>query len=300
MDRYEFEVLSYLETNKTDRFSVRSMSDFLLLSDTVVMKCIESLTDNGCIIKEGNIYRVTELGEKALEPYTVKRAVVLAAGFGSRMMPATENIPKPMVTVNGVRIIDTLLDALVIAGINDITIVGGYRFESLKELQKKYPFVRLIENKDYAVTNNISSIMLAKDAFHSGCYLCEADLYISNPGIITKYQYSSNILGSYSLATDDWSFKMENGLIADYRKGNTYCYNYYGISYWTPEDCKKLRDDFTEIYNAEGGKDYFWEFVPLVLKKDNYDVEVRPCRKQDIIEIDNYYELAMLDESYRS
>ena len=132
MDRYEFEVLSYLETNKTDCFSVRSMSDFLLLSDTVVMKCIESLTDNGCIIKEGNIYRVTELGEKALEPYTVKRAVVLAAGFGSRMMPATENIPKPMVTVNGVRIIDTLLDALVIAGINDITIVGGYRFESLK------------------------------------------------------------------------------------------------------------------------------------------------------------------------
>ena len=83
------------------------------------------------------------------------------------------------------------------------------------------------------------------------------------------------------------------------QKGNTYCYNYYGISYWTPEDCRKLREDFAEVYAEEGGKDYFWEFVPLVLKKEKYSVEVRPCRKQDIIEIDNYYELAMLDSSYR-
>ncbi len=92
---------------------------------------------------------------------------------------------------------------------------------------------------------------------------------------------------------------MKDGCLTDYRKGNTYCYNYYGISYWTPEDCEKLRQDFAEVYGSyENGKDYFWEFIPFVLKKDNYRVEIRPCGKRDIMEIDNYYELQQLDASY--
>ena len=262
------------------------------------MKCLERLKNTGLINEDHALLSVTEKGMDSLEPFRVKRAIILAAGFGSRMMPATIDRPKPMVTVNGVRIIDTLLDALVNVGIREITIIGGYQFKKLKDLQEKYPFVRLIENKDYSNTNNISSALLSFDTLHGGCYFCEADLYVSNPQIITKYQYASNILGSYSLETDDWSFRMEDGHLADYKKGNTYCYNYYGISYWTAADCEKLKRDFMEVFSEPNGKDYFWEFVPFVLRKDNYRVEIRPCRKQDIMEIDNYYELALMDSSY--
>lgn len=263
------------------------------------MRCLAGLESDGMVLREGELLSLTEKGLKALDPFKVKRAVILAAGFGSRMMPATADRPKPMVRVNGVRIIDTLLDALTAAGIADVTIVGGYRFDKLKDLLVKYPHLRLIENRDYAATNNISSAILAGDYMHGGCYFCEADLFISNPGIITKYQFSSNILGSYSLETDDWSFKMTDGLVSDYRKGNTYCYNYYGISYWTPADCEKLIEDFSSVYGQKDGKDYFWEFIPFVLKKERYCVEIRPCRKQDVMEIDNYYELAQIDSSYR-
>ena len=91
---------------------------------------------------------------------------------------------------------------------------------------------------------------------------------------------------------------MKDGFICDYQKGNTYCYNYYGISYWTADDCEKLQRDFSDVWNGPEGHDYFWEFIPLVLKKERYQVEIRPCRKQDIVEIDNYYELAELDPSY--
>ena len=109
-----------------------------------------------------------------------------------------------------------------------------------------------------------------------------------------------NILGSYSLETDDWSFKLDNGHITDYQKGNTYCFNYYGISYWTKEDSARLREDFAQVYNEEPeGNDYFWEFIPLVLRKERYAVEVRPCEKSDIMEIDNFYELVQLDSSYK-
>ena len=300
LTRYDFEVLSYLERVEKSPYSVRQLGDALCISGTAVMKSIEELVAREMVRATAETLSITEKGRTALEPYRVRRAIILAAGFGSRMMPATADRPKPMVRVNGVRIIDTLLDSLTAVGIREITIIGGYQFEKLKELQEKYPYVKLIENKEYAVTNNISSALLSFDALHDGCYFCEADLYIINPRIITKYQYASNILGSYSLETDDWSFKMADGYLTDYRKGNTYCYNYYGISYWTPEDCEKLKQDFAEVYqDPNGGKDYFWEFIPFVLRKDRYRVEIRPCRKQDIMEIDNYYELAQLDAGYR-
>lgn len=300
MNRYEFEIMTYLERRKEQEYTLRMISDSLKISGTMISKSLEVLEKNKWIQKNENKIKVTEEGMEALEPYRVKKAVVMAAGFGSRMMPATSDRPKPLVTVNGVRILDTLLDALVRVGIEDITIVRGYKKERFDELLGKYPFVKLIDNDEYDQTNNISSAIAVLDAIDN-CYLCEADLYITNPDVITKYQYASNILGSYSLETDDWSFRQdEKGCIIDYQKGNTFCYNYYGISYWNKEDSARLRSDFAHVYNqVKDGKEYFWEFIPLVLMKENYHVEIRQCNKSDIMEIDNYYELAQLDPSYR-
>ena len=294
LNRYAFEVLAFLE-RRGFFSSVREVSDELRIAGSTVEKALEALTAAG-LVDDG---KISASGLAALEPYRVKRAIIVAAGFGSRMMPATQDRPKPLVRVNGVRIIDTLLDALVGVGITDIVIVGGYRFEAWQEILGKYPFVRLLENRDYASTNNISSAMTALEYFRDGCYFCEADLFITNPGIIPKYQYASNILGAYVTETDDWCYKSVDGYLSDYRKGNTYCWNYYGISYWTPEDCDRLRADLAAVYAAPDGKDYFWEFIPFVLRKDRYRVEIRPCRKQDIMEIDNYSELCQLDESYK-
>lgn len=300
MNRYQFEVLAYLEKNGKKDFPMRTLSDNLKISGNTVSRCLDELEEQKLIEREDRVISVTEKGIEALEPYRVKKAVIMAAGFGSRMLPATADSPKPMVSVNGVRIIDTLLDALVAVGIRDITLIRGYKKERFDEIKDKYPFVKLVDNDIYDQTNNISSAMLVLDEIDD-CYLCEADLYITNPEVITKYQYASNILGSYSLETDDWSFKLDNtGYITEYRKGNTYCYNYYGISYWTKEDSAKLRADFNDVYeNEEGGRDYFWEFIPLVLRKENYQVEIRQCNKSDIMEIDNFYELQQLDPSYK-
>lgn len=300
MNRYDYEIMTFLEKNCDNVYTLRMFSDLLKISGTTIGKCLEVLEKNEWIEKNGERLRVTEAGLEALEPFRVKKAVIMAAGFGSRMMPATADRPKPLVKVNGVRILDTLLDAFVQVGITDITIVRGYKKECFDELLGKYPFLKFVDNDLYDQTNNISSAVAALDAIDN-CYLCEADLYVTNPEIITKYQYTSNILGSYSLETDDWSFQQDAmGHIINYQKGNTYCYNYYGISYWNKEDSAKLRADFARVYEEEtDGKDYFWEFIPLVLLKEKYNVEIRQCNKADIMEIDNYYELAQLDSSYR-
>ena len=277
MMRYEFEVLSHLERNGAGQYPLRALSDALTISGGEISRCLEQLTAENWITRDGDTLAVTETGLAALEPYRVKSAIILAAGFGSRMMPA-----------------------LTAVGIRDITIVRGYRKECFDALLEKYPFLTLVDNDIYSKTNNISSVMAVLDKL-DGCYLCEADLYITNPQIITKYQYASNILGAYSLETDDWCFQMDgNGHIINYQKGNTFCYNYYGISYWTQADSARLREDFRQVYGEDGGKDYFWEFIPLVLRKERYAVEIRRCRKSDIMEIDNYYELAQLDPTYRA
>ncbi|MBO4696941.1 MAG: NTP transferase domain-containing protein [Lachnospiraceae bacterium] len=235
----------------------------------------------------------------ALEPYRAKRAIIVGAGMGTRMMPATADRPKPMVFVNGTRIIDTLIDALAAVGIKDIIVVGGYRFEVMeKELPEKYPFLRLLENKKYSAENNISSALLAKEYFRGGCYFCEADVLVRNPEIIRKYHYNTDILGSWSLETDDWCFTSDNGMLADYKKGGTHCYNYYGISYWSDKDSAELRKDWEELYETPDGKELFWEFPAFMIRKEKYKVEIRPCEKTDVMEIDNFSELVLLDNSY--
>lgn len=247
MNRYQFEVLAFLEKNGKNVYAIRTLSDKLKISGTEVSKALDELTNIGAILRNENLLEITDKGLDMLEPYRVKRAVIMAAGFGSRMVPVTLDRPKPMVKVNGVRIIDTLLDALVSVGIKDITLVRGYKKEKFDEITDKYPFIKFVDNDVYDKTNNISSAMAALEHIDE-CYLCEADLYISNPDIISKYQYSSNILGSFSIETDDWSYKLDNGYITDYKKGNTFCFNYYGISYWNKDDSKKLRNDFKQVY----------------------------------------------------
>lgn len=139
MTRYEFELLKYIERRGSGQYSIRQMGDELCISGTEIGRCLEKLTEQGLLKKDKQYIEITDAGLEAMEPYRVKRAIIVGAGFGSRMMPATTDRPKPMVTVNGVRIIDTLLDALVKVGIEDITIVGGYKVEVMdgyKDLRK--------------------------------------------------------------------------------------------------------------------------------------------------------------------
>ena len=231
--------------------------------------------------------------------YTAERAIILAAGFGSRLAPVTLDRPKPLVRVNGVRIIDTIIDALLEAGIDDITVVRGYKKECFDELLEKYPFISFIDNDLYATTNSISSARAAIDKLHGGCYICEADLLIANPEVIRKYHTSSDYLGSFAKQTDDWCLQEVDGRAVNYRKGNTNCFNCYGISFWTPEDCDKLRSDIESVWNEDGGKDLFYEFVPLVNRKEHYNVMIHECQPGDVIEIDNFHELLVLDHSYK-
>lgn len=92
------------------------------------------------------------------------KAVILAAGLGSRLRPVTDDVPKCMVAVNGIRIVDKQVDNLAKAGIKEIYVVSGYRHEVLEEhLKRRFPFVRTVANPRYDRTNNMYSLYLASE-----------------------------------------------------------------------------------------------------------------------------------------
>ena len=300
LTRYQFELLTFLERNGKNRYSQRYLSDMLTFSLGNVNKLLKELYEKNFIeLDSKQELSLTDAGYKALEPYKVRKAIILAAGFGSRLAPVTLDTPKPLVKVNGVRIIDTLLDALTQKGINNIIIVRGYKREKFDELLEKYPNIKFVDNENFNIMNNISSAMKVLDSIDR-CYICEADLLINNPDIIRKYEYCTNYLGARVKARDDWCFKKVNGYVGKYMQGGEDCYQAYGISYWNEADSEKLRNDIKKLYNSRGGKESLWENVPLKNFKKNYKIEIRTCMKSDIIEIDNFNELVAIDESYTS
>ena len=201
--------------------------------------------------------------------------------------------------VHGVRIIDRLIDACLEAGITEIYIVRGYLGELFDQLLYKYPMIKFLENPVYNEANNISSALVARYLL-SNAYVFEADLLISNPKIIHKYHYSSDFLGIKKERSDDWCFRVKDGVITEEKVGGEGkdIWQMVGISYWNEADGHKLFQDIQDVYAAPGGKERYWEQVPLVYRKEHYTVEVRECFDEDIVEIDTFNELKAIDKTY--
>ncbi len=293
INRKQFDILVYME-KFNDKKSQREIAEAINVSAGTVNKVLASLDELGLV--SGGL--ITEKGYAALEPYRVKKAIFIAAGFGSRLVPITLNTPKPLVRVNGTRMIDTLLDAVVAVGIEEIYLVRGYLGEQFDQLLYKYPNIKFIENPFYNEANNISSAFLVRHLMQNA-YVLEADLVLSNPDIIQKYQYVSNYLGVPTDYTDDWCFETKNKVITKVKIGGNDCHHMFGISYWNEEAGAKLYDDIKKVYEMPGGKERYWDQVPLEYCLNNYTVEVRECTFDDIVEIDSFADLKRLDPIYR-
>ncbi len=294
LSRKQFDVLEVLATNASP-LTQREMEKLTGHSLGTVNRVIKELTELGFVENS----TITNDGVNALEPYRCKRAIFIAAGFGTRLVPITFNTPKPLVRVHGVRIIDRLIDACLAAGINEIIIVRGYLGELFDQLLYKYPMIKFIENPVYNEANNISSSLVARYML-SNAYVFEADLLISNPTIIKKYHYNSDFLAIKKERSDDWCFRVKDGIIQEEKVGGegNDIWQMVGISYWNDTDGHKLSQDIQDVYNSPGGKERYWEQVPLVYRKEHYSVEVCECRDEDIVEIDTFKELKAIDKTY--
>lgn len=293
MKKETFKILVALEKNNA-LLSAAALAEQTALNTQVVEEELATLMAEKKIDAAG----ITAEGLKALEPYKTKRAIFIAAGFGSRLRPVTLETPKPLVKIHGKRIIDTLIDGVLAAGIEEIYVVCGYLGEQFEQLKEKYPNIQLVTNTMYTEANNISSAYLMRKHLQNA-YVLEADLLIHNPAIFDKYLYESVYLGIPTEETDDWYFKTDaDGIIYELGIGSANCYQMLGISYWDANAGKTLPAHLEESFPAH--KDEDWCYVPMVKFKDQYKVHVRECAFEDIQEIDHFEELCAVDPSYNS
>ncbi len=292
LTRKQFDILETLATAKTP-LTQRELEKVTKYSLGTINKTVKELTELGYVCDGA----ITGSGLGALEPYRAKRAIFIAAGFGSRLVPITLNTPKPLVRVNGKRLIDTLLDAVVAAGIEEIIIVRGYLGEQFDQLLYKYPQIKFVENPIYNESNNISSALCVRYLIQNA-YVLESDLLLSNPNIIKKYHYSSNFLGIKKERSDDWCFTVKDSAITEQKVGGIDCYQEVGISYWNAVDGKKLSEHIKEAFSMPGGKELYWDQVPFRCFANEYKIAVRECFDDDIVEIDTFRELKAIDKTY--
>lgn len=295
MNQKQFDVLVSCKLFENDKISQRKIAERCAISLGSVNKLLADLLELDMIQVD---YSLTPKGDAFLESNKVQRAIIIAAGFGERLMPLTLNTAKPLLRIRNERIIDTIIDAILKQGIEEIYIVRGHLKAQFDVLLEKYPMIKFIENNLYNESKNIHSIYLAKELL-AGAYIFESDLLIHNLDMISPYQLNSSYYGKKKDVTNDWCFSVKSGIITDLNIGGKNVYEMVGISYWTPKDGKQLALDVEQIAHSPGGLELFWDEIPLKLMKQHYMVHINPCQDSDITEINTYSQIKAMDEIYQ-
>lgn len=169
-----------------------------------------------------------------------------------------------------------MIDACLAADLEEIYIVRGYLAEQFDLLLKKYPAIKFIDNPLYSETNNISYANCAAHLM-SNAYVLESDLLLYNLALIRKWEFTSNFLGIKMAHSDDWCFEVQGGVIVSQKVGGLDCWQEVGISYRDAAAGAQLKKNLQADFELPGGRERYWDQVPLNIFAKNYRVEVRPC-----------------------
>lgn len=232
------------------------------------------------------------------EKHIVKRAIIMAAGIGKRMQPLTFETPKPLVKVNGIRMIDTVVDGLRTNGINEIYVVVGHLKEQFYEWAKEN-HVQLIDNPYYDTCNNISSLYVAREHLGDSIIL-DGDQIIYNTSILDPHFALSGYNAVWCEGeTNEWLMEVENGIVKSCsRSGGSHGWQLYSISRWTQEDGEKLKRHLEQEFES-GNQQIYWDDVAMFCHFKDYKLGMREMKSTDIIEIDGLDELVAIDSSYQ-
>lgn len=232
--------------------------------------------------------------------HKVERAIIMAAGLGKRLQPVTLHTPKPLIKVNGIRMIDTAIGALHKNEIYEIYVVVGYMKEQFQGLESKHPGLRLIENPYYDKCNNISSLYAAREYIPNSMIL-DGDQMIYNASVLTPgFERSGYNSVWIEDGTDEWLQTVQNGIVTSCsRSGGKEGWQLYSVSRWSDEDGKRLKHHLEIEFEQKKNRNIYWDDVAMFCYPEEYQLGIFPMNKGDVVEIDSFEELKVLDQSYQ-
>lgn len=224
----------------------------------------------------------------------------MAAGIGERMQPITNTVPKPLIKVNGIRIIDTVIDALHNNGIYEIYIVVGHLKEQFYVLEKKYDGLIFIDNPHYKKCNNVSSLYMARDYIENSIILDGDQIIYEESVLKPEFELSGYNAIWTEENTNEWLMKEVDGVVESCcRNGGSKGWQLYSISRWTSSDGKKLKKyleiEFEENHNTQ----IYWDDIPMFCYPQEFKLGITKMNKEDVVEIDSIEELEQVDTSYK-
>lgn len=212
-------------------------------------------------------------------------AIILAAGMGTRLRPLTNDRPKCLVEVNGVPMVERQIQFLKERGINDITLVSGYKAEALDFLKDKY-VVDIVFNDRYDNCNNINSLYIVRDRFHD-TYVMEGDVYMDKNVIVSDINRST-YFAKKKKYENEWGLEVdENNRLVHINIGDGDGYLMSGISYWKASDCQMIIEHMEEVYKTRDYTNLYW---------DNMVLDIYPRLDIHVREIDGIYEIDTPEE----
>lgn len=254
----------------------------------VVNRSLKNLINEGYLDEQ---IKVTTKAKSEMTLLAPKNAVILAAGFGMRMVPINTQSPKALLEINGETIIERTIKQLHEIGVTEIYVIVGFMKEQFEYLIDEYG-VELVVNEHYAEKNNLHSLNLVADHI-SNTYIIPCDIWcMKNP-------YSRNELYSWYLVNDlvdeesmvRVNRKMELVVTSDGQAGNMMV----GISYIAEPQATIIRDKLKAFDKNKRYEKSFWE--EALIDNDRMIVYAKIAHSSDTVEINTFEQLRELDEN---
>lgn len=267
------------------KISQRQLSEVCGFSLGKINQSIQFLQKEEYMDEEWNL---TEKSTKLIDLYKPKKAIILAAGLGMRMVPINTEVPKALLTVKGETLIERLIHQLHEVNVYDITVVVGFMKEEFEFLIDEYN-VKLVCNMDYAKKNNLHSLAkVGSDLINT--YIIPCDIWCETNPFNACELYSWYMVKNQE--TDNTSVRLNKKYELVKTKLNEVGDTMIGISYISLDDAGFVAK---RIYSMSSQREYehcFWEDVLYVKDK----MIVSPYVFNDAYEINTYEQLRDLDE----
>lgn len=284
MNIQNYDIMKYLVENKF--VNQRILAEELGYSLGSVNQVLKFLHKNGYV--NSNNYPT----KKAISEYNLKRtkrAIILAAGFGMRMVPINTEVPKGLLEIKGEALIERIIRQLHEVGIYEIYVVVGFMKEKYEYLIDDFN-VKLVVNRNYDKKNNLHSLLLVKK-YLDNTYIIPCDIWCAkNP--FNQHEFYSWYMVSDQLDDDSnvrVNRKMELVLVPKISNGN----KMIGICYLTKKDAAMVSNRIEILCSNKEYDIAFWE--ESLFDKNRMIVYARKVCSKDVIEINTYEQLREID-----